>query len=433
MSKQSKDNIENFFRKGAQKYDFEFNESDWHKLEVRLDRELPVAFSPWIYLKRYWPLPLILIFGLGSILNYQKLSGSYNETNLYETQNDPNIENVELKTSYKIQTTENEENIPSSIMSDENLSNNKSLESKITGQNTSHIINSTDNDQYYYRQNVVDKNLSKDIYQYPDGISKNNVDYDIRNRSEGNITSNSLTPILTKKLFPVFTIPPYTFGTANEINTIQESETVIPEKKKSNNFLSFGVGLSPDFSTVNASDFVSPGVRWKFYLEYNFSERFAISSGAIYVNNKYEAYGEDYHAPARYWKNGIVASEAYGECIMIDIPLNIRYNPLIKGKHQLFISGGISTYFILKEDYFFSYDVDDPDLPDYWGTDKLSSYPFGIVNASIGYEYLLNRKSSLQVEPFINIPTTGIGWGEVKLYTVGIFFAYKFRPGKIKY
>ena len=161
--------------------------------------------------------------------------------------------------------------------------------------------------------------------------------------------------------------------------------------------------------------------------EYAFMKRLAINTGIVLVDNKYEAYGEDYHAPARYWKNGIVADEAYGECQMIDIPLNLRYNFVRNGKHYAFINAGMSTYFVTKEDYYFHYEQDDPDLPMHWGTDKTTIYPFGIVNFSLGYELELTPKSGFQIEPFIKIPTKGIGWGNVDLHTMGVYFMYKYK------
>ena len=85
---------------------------------------------------------------------------------------------------------------------------------------------------------------------------------------------------------------------------------------------------------------------------------------------------------------------------------------------------------MLLEDYYFEYEHEDPELPHHWGTDKMSKYPFGIINASFGYEYLLGKKSALQIEPFIKIPTTGIGWGDVNLHTIGIYFIYKYRIGR---
>lgn len=155
-----------------------------------------------------------------------------------------------------------------------------------------------------------------------------------------------------------------------------------------------------------------------------------MNTGIVFVSNQYEAYGEDYHAPSRYWKNGAVAEQAYGECKMIDIPLNLRYNFFIRNNHQLFISCGASTYFLLKEDYYFEYEQDDPDLPEHWGTGEMTVYPFGIENISIGYQYLFGNKSSLQVEPFIKFQTIGIGWGNDDLHTIGAYFIYKYRIGK---
>jgi hypothetical protein len=145
------------------------------------------------------------------------------------------------------------------------------------------------------------------------------------------------------------------------------------------------------------------------------------------VNNKYEAYGEDYHAPARYWKKGIVAEEAYGYCKMIDIPLNLRYNFVHSENNMVFVNVGASTYFVTKEDYYFEYEQEDPELPTHWGTDKTTIYPFGIINLSLGYEHEFTQRSGFQVEPFIKIPTTGIGWGNVDLHTIGVSFMYKYK------
>ena len=214
-----------------------------------------------------------------------------------------------------------------------------------------------------------------------------------------------------------------------KMNYEQSQENIIPKARNKRPF-NIGVGYSPDFSTVGIGNFVSPGSRWIVAAEYAISNRFLLNTGYTMVNNKYEAYGEDYHAPSRYWKKGIIADEAYGECKMIDVPLNLRYTALIKGKSRVFISAGASTYFVQKEDYYFHYDQEDPELPDHWGTEKMTIYPFGIINFSAGYQYFFTGKSSLQIEPFIKVPTTGIGWGKVDLYTMGVFFMYKYHIGK---
>ncbi len=238
--------------------------------------------------------------------------------------------------------------------------------------------------------------------------------------------------ILYSRLHFLSPIPPKSKLNPRKIQIIhdEQSSSEIKPGKINNSYFSLGVGYSPDFSTVGIGNFIAPGSRWTIIAEYSFLNRFSINTGVVFVSNQYEAYGKDYNAPPKYWKNGIEAEETYGECKMVDIPLNLRYDVLVESRHKLFISGGASTYFLLKEDYYFQYEQDDPDLPDHWGTDKTTVYPFGIVNISVGYQYMFGRKCSLQVEPFIKIPTTGIGWGNVDLHTIGTYLTYKYRIGK---
>ena len=61
MSKQNKDNLENFFRERAQHPGIEFNEGDWLKLEKQLDNEMPIAITFASFLKKYWFIPLLIL------------------------------------------------------------------------------------------------------------------------------------------------------------------------------------------------------------------------------------------------------------------------------------------------------------------------------------------------------------------------------------
>jgi hypothetical protein len=225
-----------------------------------------------------------------------------------------------------------------------------------------------------------------------------------------------------------FLIPIAPSHAINHIDPTDIEKVPVEDRKikKRSSFI-IGIGYSPDFSTVGLDNYVAPGSRWKVYLEYNFKNIIALSTGAEWVNNKYEADGDEYHAPPLYWYNATLPEGAYGECKMIDIPLNVRYQAYSKGRHQLFVSAGASTYLLLKEDYYFDYYQNDPSLPDHWGTEKMTVYPFGIINASIGYEYLFNSRGSIQLEPYIKIPTKGVGWGNVDLYTVGAYISYRYR------
>ncbi len=422
MNDQNKDSLENFFKKGAQNYDIEFREGDWKKMEALLDSEMPVAFSFYAFLKKIWPLvALLLVIPLGwySIDRFSggsatQLGAAY-QNDIMETSPTTTYDRILEPQNTRDQLSESQTQAGQEIIS--RNPGNSSLDKIATVATSAKMVKS---------KNVIQGNAQTEAIEesYESGgftMTESNEQKTINSESYANSVPGMLIP-----LFPGSTV-----GSLEDPGLI-EPKPVVENPGNARYRVSFtvGAGFSPDFSTVGLGNFVSPGVRWNFMAEVGVSRRFLINTGVIWVKNKYEAYGEDYHAPPRYWKKGIAADEAYGECVMLDIPLNLRYNILISGRHQFFISGGASTYILLKEDYYFEYGVDDPELPQHWGTDKVSVYPFKIVNLSVGYQYQLGRKGALQVEPFIKIPTAGVGWGEVDLHTLGVYFMYKYRIGR---
>lgn len=434
MKKSGEDNLENFFKKISQNHDLEFREEDWLNLEAQLDKEMPLTFSFWRILKNFWHIILLLILipvswvvitqtnspgknGLDensiSPLLFQSKGGSLAENGIEE-----NLDKLESNQSSKGKTTAKVKRRQSNSLSKSSSQSLSDNEDNLNNENEQLHVNRQKSEGQQLAlasTTIVVENIEKSGY----AVLENGA------RKEGQILNSELhflTPISPISVLNPGEIP-------NNFDISSKSE--VNPNKKFKPYLSFGAGYSPDFSTVGLGDMISPGSRWTVFTEFSISNRFAINTGVVMVNNKYIALGKDYRPPSKYWKNGIIADETYAECKMIDVPLNIRYNIISKIRHKLFISAGASTYFVLKEDYYFTYSDEYPDdLPTYWGTDKTTIYPFGIINLSLGYQFILTRKSALQLEPFIKIPTTGIGWGNVDLYTIGTYFIYRFRVGK---
>ena len=430
MSDQNKDSLEKFFKKGAQNYNIEFREGDWEKMEALLDSEMPVAFSLSAFLKKFWPLvALLLVIPLGwySIDRFSggrtTAPGNVYQDDIMDTNSTSANDRIQepQTTSHQLAGSKTKQASDIRLQDSETDVGFKpgfsSLEKTLGVPSSTEIVKN---------ENVI---YSNQQYESLKGTVQSDEFTSSGTIEKGNINSEYFVYRTPGMLIPLF--PGASIGELDDPGRL-EARPVIdnPEDERYKISLSLGAGLSPDFSTVGFGNFVSPGVRWNFMAEVGLSRRFMLNTGIIWVKNKYEARGEDYHAPPRYWKKGIAADEANGECVMLDIPLNVRYNFLMKGRHHFFISGGASTYILLKEDYYFEYEVEDPELPQYWGTDKVSVYPFKIVNLSVGYQYQLGRKGALQVEPFIKIPTAGVGWGEVDLQTLGVYFMYKYRLGR---
>lgn len=416
MSQLGNDNLENFFRKGALSFNPEFNEADWLKLKVQLDEELPVGFSFWYLLRKYWYVLVLMVI---IPLSWSAFSEFNKSSTVIPSSSTSTIRQIIELDEYVKKEKSNGINRDASspiksgeaiVFEQRNIPSNATVHVSRKATATK-SINPT--------QNTLDSDVAIE--------NINELDYAVFENG-----AEMKGQILNFELHFLDAIPP-NFGLDQGNITVPpnvNSKSSIVDDKKPKSYFSLGLGYSPDFSTVGLENFGAPGSRWKILAQFSFLRRWSINTGIVFVNNKYEAYGQDYHAPQRYWKGGVMASEAYGECKMIDIPLNLRYDIISKPRHKLFVSAGASTYFVMKEDYYFHYEQDDPDLPGHWGTDKVTRYPFEIINVSMGYEYQIGKKSALQIEPFIKIPTTGIGWGNVDLHTVGIYFMYKYRIGK---
>ncbi len=425
MSESENSNLDSFFKHRAQQANVEFNEDDWLHLEARLNNELPIKPATWPWLRKFWYAPIFLAL-IPTIWFALPESKSITD----EVKNN----SIELSSGQLAET-----DVPAETKSGNTIlleADTKNIAGKRTESESNSPINldkansepglNSETNKKLIQGNTHEKNTQDRININGDSEKGLLDNYDIGYVVLGN-GNEALR--LSRASYPHF-LPPIAPGFDLKTNIIESLSFLDIEPSSKNQFRGYftlGAGYGPDFSTVGMDNFIAPGARWKIDLGYAFSPRFQLLSGVIWVNNKYEAYGDEYEAPYRFWQNGDVADVTYGECKMIDIPLNLRYNVIASGRHRAFVTSGISTYFLTKEAYYFDYYEDYPDSPDYWGTDEMSVYPFSIINFSAGYEYMLTDRGSIQVEPFIKIPTGGVGWGNVDLNTLGIYFSYQYR------
>lgn len=188
-----------------------------------------------------------------------------------------------------------------------------------------------------------------------------------------------------------------------------------------------GFGYAPDISLVGFGETTKPGTNLGLALEYQLSSRWSIQTGLTYSIKKYKATADDYYPPEGFWYYGNAPEETDAECKVIDIPVNVRYYLSSRIKSRFFVSTGLSTYLMLSEDYYYHYeDSYDPNQLDSWSVNNENQHLFGIYNLSIGYQKSLGKQWFLEIEPFIKMPLSGIGFGKVDLWSTGSMFSVKY-------
>ncbi len=190
---------------------------------------------------------------------------------------------------------------------------------------------------------------------------------------------------------------------------------------------SMGLGFAPDVSLVGFAELTSPGSNFIFSLDYQLHPRLSVQSGITYGRKIYTAEGEDYNPPNGFWPYGVAPERAEAVCNVLDIPLNLRYYLALRERHSFYASMGLSTYIMLREEYDYEYENAYPNVPRYWEIRNENQHLFGIYNLSIGYQRKLNPNWSLEIEPFIKAPLSGIGFGRVNLWSTGTAFTLRYH------
>ncbi len=217
-----------------------------------------------------------------------------------------------------------------------------------------------------------------------------------------------------------------------EVSEENGEKTLEEEKEDRGSHWSLLLRWSPDASTVASRGFGKLGNNLGTLLEYRWSKKWSVSTGFAWSSKKYGADGSDYTPPSGTWYREIAPDEIDGKCTVLDIPIDIRYYFLSKGKAELSVSTGLSSYLMLTERYDYRYTEECTsiyclDRPNFWEGNNENKHLFGVYNLSLAYKHRLTERLSFQVEPFLKAPLSGIGYGSVNLWTTGAYIGVKYN------
>ena len=191
--------------------------------------------------------------------------------------------------------------------------------------------------------------------------------------------------------------------------------------------------VAPDLSSVGLKNFSRPGTNVGLLLEYRIASRWSIQAGLIQSTKVYKALTSEYEVPAGWWKAPMKMPESVdGRCTMFDIPINIRYDVVIKPHldgqlpTRWFVSGGATSYIMKNEEYYYTYPPHTYNQPTEYDV-STGGYGFSNLNLSVGYERSISRRLSWQVEPFMKVPLKGVGNFKVRLLSTGTFFSLRYK------
>lgn len=233
-------------------------------------------------------------------------------------------------------------------------------------------------------------------------------------------------PSLSMQIDYIRTPIDFTKSLLEDLSKVQRLTTEL-QPTNPNHFV-IGLLLSKEFSFVDMSNMTN--LKWKagLSLEYRFRGKYALKLGANYSQKDYMTSTiENYRVADGFWNKATAPNTASAVCDVLEVSLSESYFVNGHDKKGFFINAGLTSYFLLKEQYDYTYDTNDPELLWSWGENNANRHWFGIGEVSIGYNLPFTDKSSLQIAPYAQIPLTGVGHGELKLFSSGVLIRYNFH------
>ncbi|HEY8919426.1 MAG TPA: hypothetical protein VIM87_23450 [Chitinophaga sp.] len=205
------------------------------------------------------------------------------------------------------------------------------------------------------------------------------------------------------------------------------------EKKKSTvpNRKGFSVGLmlGPVFNVAPSLEYGKFGLDGGILVNYHINNHWSFTSGAIYSDKPYGGTRKDY---------GVVKTWSYpmntvkridANCRVLDVPININYTFMNRPKYNLTATVGLSSYFMLKEEYTYKRDY----MPAWEKSlSNENQHYLSVLNLAFTYQLPLNSHMSLGIQPFAKVPLGDIGYGQVKLYSTGVAVQLNFNQFRRK-
>ena len=211
----------------------------------------------------------------------------------------------------------------------------------------------------------------------------------------------------------------------NKLN--KEKKIKITRKRPLPLSLAFGIG--PELNSSEALIGHHAAATTSILLGMGLSKRLHIQTGLRYSIKNYTATGYNYQ-----FKNpGIVPSVAGVDaaCNVLELPLLASYTVHSNRTESFEINTGLSSYFMLKENYTIRYTAESGEENRYIEKNNANRHFLSVIDLSATYYVKIPKRSfSLGLEPFVKIPLAGVGEGKVNLKSTGISLKLRYDLSK---
>lgn len=424
------DDMDELFKRAAENYPLDTNSANWNKVLAALQNQTEAKPVPGKKGNKNGRLLwLLLLLPIGFICNQLYSPGTVNNEGISKG----SVQDETLRSVGKSdQQTNNKENRVTT--SSENVTSNNDV--TITGKINE---NSSSKNETVNTPGLSSLSVQKTSSQLYTGTSKNrskaypSTFNNVNLKSKGNKDDfkDDATENYRKYVSEIAfsrslrNLPPNMFSRKFDplINSPEEDSKQPVHVARRKRFYG-GVMGGVDVTTIKFQKVENAGKTFGILLGYQLNKKWSIESG-VYLERKYYYTEGKYfneskiyqNMPSNYWLDNIS-----GNCKMIEIPVSLKYNLASRKNSEWFATIGTSSYLMKKESYAYDY---------YYGstwsygrhekefTNSTKNF-FSNVSVSAGYTHRLGNIANLRVEPYLKLPVSKMGIGDLPLFSTGL-------------
>ena len=225
--------------------------------------------------------------------------------------------------------------------------------------------------------------------------------------------------------------------------TTKSTKSAIRQNPGSRPVFALSVIASSDLNGVNSS-FQQTKIGGNFGAMFSVTfKKWTISTGAQYDYKPYLTNFDNYHTAYKFPTD---PSSVKADCRMLDIPVNVNYQVYRQKANSITIGTGLSSYFMLREDYQFNYDNAysgsygyyggaTPSGPSHYTVVNRNHNILSVLNIDATYTHQINSKFGITIQPYTKVPLSDVGASQVRLQSTGVAFGINWNinaPSKPK-
>jgi len=421
--------MDDLFRKSADNYPLKAT-PDWNKLSEKLHAVTPATTLPEKKNNKrrlLWLLLLLPFSFICTTLIYNPFAVNQKpvtaqKKQVIEKNDKANDKNTSIQhITPLVKETEIEKNNKQGIDKTNDLVfAMKKTEEKFKLQSLSSNVFDLQNNEAYKRSSGIESQRNLQLKeQTNEATLKNRLNENNFNEKQNDVELNKEN-VITEPNADTSTITKNPSDSSRVVSLNRRSKDTVAKQKKRGLYIGFVTG--PDISTVKFQQVKKAGYTLGLIAGYHINQHFSLETGFFWDKKNYYSTGEYFDKARTGIPDHVNIKSLAGNCSMFEIPLNVRYDFTSKRSGNFYVSTGVSSYLMKKENYDYQAEYYGNEYSEYKSYINSTDNIFSLWNISAGYQFKLGNSTGIRIEPYYKIPLKGVGIGKMPLSSAGIYF-----------